>query len=123
VRDGGDLGLLVFVARGPLPGPLPEGNDFPSEEALCALLGDAGFSVEQTMESDGLAQTPHAWQERADAVDAWLGEHHGDDPRWRRAQEQTDRIARLIGGGHVRPLLVHARAGDRAGTPAHEGVL
>ena len=106
----GDLGLLVFVARGPLPGPLPEGNDFPTEEALTALLEDAGFSVVQSMESDGLAQAPAAWQERADAVDDLLARRHGDDPRWQRAEEQTARISRLIGGGHVRPLLVHARA-------------
>jgi SAM-dependent methyltransferase len=111
LRPGGDLGLLVFVARGPLPGPLPEGNDFPTEDELTALLDGAGFDVVQTMESDGLAQAPRAWQERADAVDALLGRHHGDDPRWRRAEEQTARIGRLIGGGHVRPLLVHARAG------------
>jgi len=107
---GGDLGLLVFVARGALPGPLPEGNDFPSEDALYAVLAGAGFAVRQTLESDGLAQAPHAWQEPADAVDALLARRHGDDPRWRRAQEQTARIARLIGDGHVRPLLVHARA-------------
>ena len=61
------------------------------------------------MESDGLAQAPVAWQERADAVDDLLARHHGDDPRWQRAEEQTARISRLIGGGHVRPLLVHAR--------------
>lgn len=108
VRDGGDLGLLVFVARGPLPGPLPDGNDFPSEDVLRALLHDGGFTVVQSKESDGLGQAPHAWQERADAVDALLARRHGDDPRWRRAQEQTDRIGRLIGGGHVQPLLVHA---------------
>jgi SAM-dependent methyltransferase len=110
---GGDLGLLVFArraARGPLPGPLPEGNDFPSDDALCALLDGAGFAVRQTLESAGLAQAPHAWQERADAVDALLARRHGDDPRWRRAQEQTARIARLIGDGHVRALLVHAQA-------------
>jgi SAM-dependent methyltransferase len=111
---GGDLGLLVFVARrggsdGDLPGPLPEGNDFPTEEALTALLVDAGFTIVQSMESDGLAQAPVAWQERADAVDELLGRRHGDDPRWQRAEEQTARIGRLIGGGHVRPLLVHAR--------------
>jgi SAM-dependent methyltransferase len=109
VRGGGDLGLLVFVARGPLPGPLPEGNDFPSEDALRDLLVRAGFEVVQAVESDGLAKAPRAWQERADAVDALLARRHGDDPRWRRAEEQTARIARLIGGGHVRPLLVHAR--------------
>jgi hypothetical protein len=115
LRPEGDLGLLVFVARSApenekLPGPLPEGNDFPTEDALHALLDDAGFTVVQSMESDGLAQAPVAWQERADAVDDVLARHHGDDPRWQRAQQQTARISRLIGGGHVRPLLVHARA-------------
>lgn len=108
--DGGALGLLVFVARGPLPGPQPEGNDFPTEDALCALLEAAGLAVLQTRESDGLARAPLAWQERADAVDAWLAEHHGDDPRWEQSEEQTRRIARLIKGGHVQPLLVNARA-------------
>jgi SAM-dependent methyltransferase len=112
LRPEGDLGLLVFVARpdrGPLPGPLPEGNDFPTEEALLALLDEAGFAVVQSKESDGLAQAPLVWRERADAVDAELARRHGDDPRFERAEEQTHRIARLIGGGHVRPLLVHAR--------------
>jgi SAM-dependent methyltransferase len=110
LRDGGDLGLLVFVGRGPLPGPLPEGNDFPTEDAVCALLDGAGFAVVQSVESGGLAQAPRPWQERADAVDDLLARRHGDDRRWRRAQEQTARIARLISGGHVRPLLVHAVA-------------
>ena len=114
LRPQGDLGLLVFVASGPLPGLLPEGNDFPTEEALTALLEDAGFSVVQSLESAGLAQAPAAWQERADAVDDLLARHHGDDPRWQRAEEQTARISRVIGGGHVRPLLVHARAAGYA---------
>ena len=121
LRPEGDLGLLVFVARGPLPGPLPEGNDFPTEEALLELLDETGFTVVQTMESDGLAQAPVAWQERADAVDALLARRHGDDPRWQRAEEQTARISRLIGGGHVRPLLVHARAAGYCGGADHVG--
>ena len=110
LRPAGDLGLLVFVARGPLPGPLPEGNDFPSEDALHALLDAARFAVVRTEESGGLGGAPQAWKDRADAVEEHLGRRHGDDPRWHRAEEQTARIARLIGGGHVRPLLVHARA-------------
>jgi SAM-dependent methyltransferase len=110
LRAEGDLGLLVFVARGPLPGPLPEGNDFPTEPALLGLLPEEGFEVVQSMESDGLAQAPKAWQDRADAVDAHLADRYARDARWQRAEEQTTRISRLIGGGHVRPLLVHARA-------------
>jgi SAM-dependent methyltransferase len=112
----GGLGLLVFIVAGPLPGPLPDGNDFPTEKALTALLDETGFTVVQSMESDALGHAPIAWQERADAVDDLLARRHGDDPRWQRAEEQTARISRLIGGGHVRPLLVHARA---AGQAAH----
>jgi SAM-dependent methyltransferase len=110
LHPAGGLGLLVFVAAGPLPEPLPDGNDFPTEKALTALLDETGFTVVQTMQSDGLGQAPVAWRERADAVDELLARRHGDDPRWQRAEEQTARISRLIGGGHVRPLLVHARA-------------
>jgi SAM-dependent methyltransferase len=110
LRAAGDLGLLVFVARGPLPGPLPDGNDFPTRDELRTLLARAGFGVVQTAESNGLAHAPQVWRQRADAVDDLLARRHGDDPRWRRAQEQTARIARLLDGGHVRPRLVHATA-------------
>jgi ubiquinone/menaquinone biosynthesis C-methylase UbiE len=111
LRPEGDLGLLVFVAdasRGPMPDG-PAGNDFPTEDALVALLDGAGFAVVQRVVSDGLAQAPRAWQERADAVEDVLARRHGDDPRFRRAQQQSARIGRLIGDGYVRPLLVHAR--------------
>jgi hypothetical protein len=59
--------------------------------------------------ADGLAEAPLAWQERRTR----------STPRWRAATARTAMaaragaeraVARLIGGGHVRPLLVHARA-------------
>jgi SAM-dependent methyltransferase len=49
---GARLGLLVFVADGPLPPPLPEGNEFPSEAETRRLLADAGFALEATGEAD-----------------------------------------------------------------------
>src|SRR4051794_9360238 len=45
LSGGGGVGLLVFVADAPLPPPLPEGNEFPSERELRALLTAAGFAV------------------------------------------------------------------------------
>jgi len=104
----GRLGLLVFVATGPLPPPLPAGNDFPTDASLAALLTGAGFTALQTVEAGALPDTPVSWQARADRVEAAMAERHGDDPRWAESVEQTARIARLIADGHLRPTLVHA---------------
>ena len=109
----GRLGLLVFVARRPLPPslPVPEGNDFPTDRTLAALLTGIGFTVLQTIEATALADTPVSWQARADRVEAAMADRHGGDPRWDEAVEQSARIARLIAGGHLRPTLVHAVVG------------
>jgi SAM-dependent methyltransferase len=40
--DGGRLGLLAFLAAGPLPPPLPEGNEFSLPDELRALLAAPG---------------------------------------------------------------------------------
>lgn len=106
----GRLGLLVFVATGPLPPPLPEGNDFPTDETLTRLLTGAGFTTLQTVPATALSDTPVSWQARADRVEAAMAARHGDDPRWQESQEQSSRIARLLGGGHLRATLVHAVA-------------
>ena len=110
LRDGGRLGLLVFVADRPLPPPLPEGNDFPTVEGLRALLDAAGFRLEQTATAD-LGDSPPEWGERADAVDAEVARRHGDDRRWQEAQEQSGRVGRLLADGALRPWLGVAVAG------------
>ncbi|MGR7025032.1 class I SAM-dependent methyltransferase [Geodermatophilus sp. URMC 62] len=107
--DGGRLGLLVFVADRPLPPPLPEGNDFPAEEELRGLLAAAGFRLGDTATAD-LGDSPPEWGERADAVDAEVARRHGEDPRWREAQEQSARVGRLLGDGALRPWLGVAEA-------------
>ncbi|WP_324275761.1 class I SAM-dependent methyltransferase [Blastococcus brunescens] len=73
---GARLGLLVFVAAGPLPPPLPEGNEFPGEPELLDLLSGAGFGLRESGTAD-LADSPAEWLERADAVDAEVGRRHG----------------------------------------------
>ena len=57
LRPGGRLGLLVFVADAPLPPPLPEGNEFPSELELLGLLRDAGLALEESADGD-LSDSP-----------------------------------------------------------------
>lgn len=107
---GGRLGLLAFVADGPLPPPLPEGNTFLEHGPLLEVLTGAGFAVLQSVPAASLRDAPVAWQVRADRVEEVLADRHADDPRWTSAQEQSARIGRLIGGGHVVPMLLHAVA-------------
>jgi SAM-dependent methyltransferase len=101
---GGRLGLLVFVADGPLTPPLPEGNEFPSTAELARLLSGAGFALTATGEAD-LHDSPPEWDERADAVDAEVARRHGDAPELVQAREQAGRVGRLLGAGELRPWL------------------
>ena len=106
----GRLGLLAFLADGPLPPPLPEGNDFCTAAELDDLLRTAGFQVLQTTPAGSPADAPVSWRASADRVEDALARRHAGDPRWETAQEQTARVARLISGGHLRPTLLHAVA-------------
>jgi SAM-dependent methyltransferase len=104
LRPGGRLGLLVFVADGPLTPPLPEGNEFPSEAEVRTLLADAGFELGETAEAD-LGDSPDEWTERADAVDAEVARRHGDDPAFQQARENATRVGRLLSAGELRAWL------------------
>ena len=109
LADGGRLGLLVFVADAPLPPPLPEGNEFPSEAELRGLLAGAGFTLQAMTDAD-LADSPPEWTERADAVEAEIARRHGDDPAFRQAEENSRRVGRLLSGGDLRAWLGVATA-------------
>ncbi|HEY6745529.1 MAG TPA: methyltransferase domain-containing protein [Mycobacteriales bacterium] len=106
----GRLGLLAFVAAGPLPPPLPEGNEFSTGPELDGLLQAAGFQVLQTVPAPSLRDAPVAWQVRSNRVEELLAERHAGDPRWDAAEEQSARIGTLISGGHLLPTLLHAVA-------------
>ena len=109
LRDGGRLGLLVFVADEPLPPPLPEGNEFPSEPELVRLLTDAGFELVDTADGD-LGDSPAEWTRRADAVDAEVARRHGEEPAFQQATENSRRVGRLLADGALRAWLGVARA-------------
>jgi SAM-dependent methyltransferase len=109
LRNGARLGLLVFVADEPLPPPLPEGNEFPSEVELRGLLADAGFTLGETGAAD-LGDSPEEWTERADAVEAEVRRRHGADPAFEQAQENSSRVGRLLSDGALRAWLGVATA-------------
>ena len=104
LRPGGRLGLLVFVADGSLTPPLPEGNEFPSEDELLGLLRDTGFTLGESTDAD-LGDSPEEWKERADAVDAEVERRHGSDPAFQQAQENAGRVGRLLASGELRAWM------------------
>ncbi|MFW3170073.1 class I SAM-dependent methyltransferase [Geodermatophilus sp. CPCC 206100] len=104
LRPGARVGLLVFLADRPLPPPLPEGNDFPTEDEVRRLLDAAGLRLQDTAPAD-LGDSPPEWSERADAVDDEVARRHGDDPRFQQAREQYKRVGRLLSDGALRPWL------------------
>ena len=109
MTDGGRLGLLVFVADAPLPPPLPEGNEFPSEEELRRLLDDAGFRLTEIADAD-LADSSDDWTRRADAVEVEVARRHGSDPSFQQAEEQSRRVGGLLSDGALRAWLGIAAA-------------
>lgn len=107
LRPGGRLGLLVFVASGPLP-EQPAGNNFPTRPRLDALLDKAGLDVRDSASADEFPAVPAGWQERADAVETELERRHGDDEAWQVAAAQSAVIGRLLAAGHLTGTLVSA---------------
>lgn len=108
LRPHGRLGMLVFVATGPLP-EQPAGNDFPTQARLDGLLGRAGFAVVTTASVVDFAEAPPDWQRRTDAVEAELERRHGSDAAWRTAGEQASLIGRLLDAGHLTGTLLQLR--------------
>ena len=99
---------------GPLTPPLPEGNEFPSEQELLGLLRDAGLALEESADAD-LSDSPPEWTERADAVDAEVERRHGHDPAFEQAQENARRVGRLLSAGELRAWLGVATVPESGG--------
>lgn len=110
LRPGGRLGLLVFTtSTGRLRGQ-PEGNHFPTDIELAALLSAARLEVEATAHTADFADEPPGWRRRFDAVEAELDRRHHADDAWQTAQDQASRFGRLLDSGDVRGSLFVLRA-------------
>ncbi len=106
LMPGGSLGLLVVVSadRRVLQGP--EGNHFPTQQELVALLAGAGFHiVEQADCPDG---APLSWSRRAERVTALVADQHRSDPAFALAARQGERLTRLFAEGQISMQLIHA---------------
>ncbi|WP_433165343.1 class I SAM-dependent methyltransferase [Kribbella sp. CA-247076] len=103
---GGALGLIVVVARGKRLRRLPDGNHFPAQAELDALLGDAGFEVVEQI--DRPAEVPRSWTRRAQEVAAIVEARHSASQAYALAARQTSRLADLLDDGELSMQLIHA---------------
>jgi SAM-dependent methyltransferase len=108
LRPGGEIGLLVYAATGPITEPRPAGNAFPAEADLPALLGAAGLIVAASAAAADLPPAPPDWQRRGDRVDLLVADRHRDHPSWQQARRQSARIGHLLDTGQLRAVLLHA---------------
>jgi SAM-dependent methyltransferase len=107
VADG-RLGLLAYVARGPLPeGEVPGGNRFQTIDELLTDVRHAGFEVIDRIDASSLPPAPVDWQVRQDRLSGRVAQAHGDDPRHQEASEQSRRFGALLGSGHLGATLLH----------------
>lgn len=110
LREGGDVGLLVFLRHTDRLPVAPEGNDFPSEVELDGLLAATGFAVLDSVSADAFADPPPQWRAQVELVAQMLAEDHSRDARWKEVQRQQRPMEELLSGGLVSGRLIHARA-------------
>ena len=109
VRRGGRIGLLVYVAaRLPLDDP-PEGNHFPNEDDLDALVRRAGLAVVATANAHRMSAPPADWRNRFEAVERELHRRFGRTPQLQTSDEQSERIGQLLKSGQLIPQVLVLR--------------
>lgn len=102
------FGMIVYCATHPADLRLepPEGNTFLTVEALDELLEGASLRVLTSGWTDHFAAFPADWEHVMATVQAELERDHGDDPRWKRAAEQSSRMGALLAAGEVRGKML-----------------
>jgi SAM-dependent methyltransferase len=109
VRPGGRIGLLVYVATGPALDDPPEGNHFPAEDDLDALVRKAGLVVLAAANAHRMSAPPADWRNRIEAVDRELHRRFGRTPQLRTSDEQSERIGQLLESGDLAPEVLVLR--------------
>ncbi len=109
LTDQARLGLLVLIQVSSQLPEAPQANDFPTESSLISELTKAGFSMTSRTKVGHLASEDDGWKRRAAKVETALADAYGDRKAWRIAQEQEQRIGRLLTEGHLETWLIAAR--------------
>jgi SAM-dependent methyltransferase len=96
IRPSGYIGVLVFVARDLAADEQPQGNNFPTPESLRTLVAHAGLEIQGWRSTADLPAPPPDWAQRADTVEDELRSRHCAKQAWQLAEQQAQRMARLL---------------------------
>jgi SAM-dependent methyltransferase len=109
VRPGGRIGVLTFVAHRRVPRNLLEGNHFPTVDELLELVRGSSLYVQQRLCTAELPAIPETWNVRVEAVARLLADRHGHTRAWQLAEQQSNRIGRLLEEGTLTGELLVLR--------------
>ncbi len=112
VRAPGRIALLVLVAREPSPPGEPEDSFFPTRDIFTESVDRAGLRIDRYRSVSDIWDPPDAWQQRVKAVEVELQRRHGHTQAWRVAEQQSQRIARLLGDSDIDPQVFLLRRAD-----------
>jgi SAM-dependent methyltransferase len=101
IRPGGRIGLLVYLAVAAGLDDPPQGNHFPSSGQLHDLFGQADLEAVEVADFRDITQPPPDWISRTEAVERELHRRHGHTPELTAADEQSDRIGKLLSSGQL----------------------
>ena len=101
VRPGGRIGLLVYLAVADQLDDPPQGNHFPSSGQLHDLFGQAGLEAVDVADFSDITRPPPDWTARVEAVERELHRRYGHLPELTAADEQSDRIGKLLSSGQL----------------------
>jgi SAM-dependent methyltransferase len=107
----GRLGLLVLVQVADELVAAPEGNEFPTATTLPRDLRAAGFVIDSQIEVSALPPAGDGWQRRVQRVEDTLQQRYGAREAWQTAQQQADRIGRLLREGQLETWLLTTHVG------------
>ena len=114
IRPGGRIGLLVYLAASAELDDPPQGNHFPSSGQLHELFGQAGLEAVEVAGFRDITQPPPDWAGRAQVVERELHRRHGHMPELTTADEQSDRIAKLLSSGQLTSQVIRLRTASPA---------
>jgi len=109
VRPGGRVGLLVYLAVAAKLDDPPQGNHFPTSGQLHDLVGQSGLEVVEVADFRDIVQPPPDWTCRVETVERELHRRYGHTPELTAADEQSDRIGKLLSSGQLTSQVIFLR--------------